>query len=68
MKRLAALSFFLLALLWQAPGHRLAQGRPREGYLRTADGVRPFYKIVGSGTETLVAVPGAKNVRSPAGK
>jgi len=43
--------------LWQASAVCLAQS-PREGYIRTADGVRLFYKIVGSGPETLVAVHG----------
>lgn len=31
---------------------------PGEGYIRTSDGVRLFYKIVGSGADTLVAVHG----------
>ena len=31
---------------------------PGEGYIKTADGVRLFYKVVGSGPETLVAVHG----------
>jgi len=31
---------------------------PREGYLRTPDGVQLFYKIAGSGPETLVVVHG----------
>ena len=31
---------------------------PGEGYIRTSDGVRLFYKIVGSGADTLVVVHG----------
>jgi proline iminopeptidase len=31
---------------------------PREGFLKTPDGVQLFYKIVGSGPETLVVVHG----------
>jgi proline iminopeptidase len=46
-----------LIFLWQASGECLAQS-PREGFILTADGVRLFYKVVGSGAETLVAVHG----------
>jgi proline iminopeptidase len=55
MKKL--LFSLFLVFLWQASGDCWAQS-PREGYIRTADGVRLFYKIVGSGSETLVAVHG----------
>ena len=57
MRKLVIFSFSLVVLLWWAPGVCLAQ-QPSEGYIRTADGVRLFYKIVGSGPETLVAVHG----------
>lgn len=57
MRKLVICSFSLVVLLWSAPGVCLAQ-QPGEGYIRTADGVRLFYKIVGSGPETLVAVHG----------
>jgi proline iminopeptidase len=53
-KLLFLLSFIFL---WQASSECLAQS-PREGYIRTADGVHLFYKVVGSGAETLVAVHG----------
>lgn len=46
-----------LIFLSQASGECLAQS-PREGFILTADGVRLFYKVVGSGPETLVAVHG----------
>src|SRR5918993_2146370 len=55
MKKLL-FSLFLI-FPWQACGHRLAQS-PREGYIRTSDGVRLFYKIDGSGSDVLVAVHG----------
>jgi proline iminopeptidase len=48
---------FLSLFLWQASDNCRAQP-PREGYITTPDGVRLFYKIVGSGQETLVAVHG----------
>lgn len=50
MKRLL---LFLLLLLLAAPAH--AQ---REGFVTVEDGVRLFYKIEGSGPETLVVVHG----------
>jgi proline iminopeptidase len=60
------LKFFILAasaLLFtfpQAAAQPRAPGAapPREGYVRTADGVRLFYRVVGAGRETLVAVHG----------
>src|SRR5919205_1207105 len=55
MKKLIVISFLLLVFLWQTPNECLAQ---QEGYIQTADGVRLFYKIVGSGTQTLVVVHG----------
>lgn len=45
------LSFLLVPAAFAAPA-------PREGYLRTPDGVRLFYKVVGSGPGRLVAVHG----------
>ena len=57
MRKFVIFSFPLLVLLWWSPGVCLAR-QPREGYVRTADGVRLFYKIVGSGPETLVAIHG----------
>lgn len=53
-------SFYIFSaflLLIQASGHASAQ-TPREGHITTADGVRLFYKIVGSGSQTVVAVHG----------
>lgn len=55
MRKLLFSLFFIF--LWQACSNRLPQ-LPREGYIRTSDGVRLFYKIVGSGSDVLVAVHG----------
>jgi proline iminopeptidase len=57
LKKYIAFIFFLFVFLCQASADCLAQS-PREGYITTSDGVRLFYKIVGSGAETLVAVHG----------
>lgn len=58
MGKLTILLSLVMVFLWPSPGDCVAQQRPREGYIRTADGIRLFYKIAGSGTETLVAVHG----------
>ena len=58
MKKISAPILLLLILLWGAPRVCRAQDAAGEGYVRTADGVRLFYKVVGSGPETLVAVHG----------
>ncbi|HKR60824.1 MAG TPA: alpha/beta hydrolase [Pyrinomonadaceae bacterium] len=50
--------FFLFVFLCWASADCPAQTTPREGYIRTADGVRLFYKVVGSGSDVLVAVHG----------
>ncbi|HWS85931.1 MAG TPA: alpha/beta fold hydrolase [Pyrinomonadaceae bacterium] len=55
MKALTAV--LTLLTLFAARAACLAQ-TPGEGYIRTADGVRLFYKVAGGGTETLVAVHG----------
>lgn len=57
MKKVIALTFIFAACGWQTATACRAQAA-REGYVRTADGVRLFYKIVGDGPETLVAVHG----------
>jgi proline iminopeptidase len=57
MKVLTVLTCALAALLLPAACRGQA-AEPREGYIRTADGVRLFYKVVGGGPETLVAVHG----------
>jgi proline iminopeptidase len=57
MRVLTALTCLLAALLLPAPCGGQAS-EPREGYIKTADGVRLFYKIAGGGPETLVAVHG----------
>ena len=57
MKRIplaAALLFVLLSHAFTQP----SAPAPSEGFIRTADGVRLFYKVVGGGPETLVAVHG----------
>ncbi|MDQ3749039.1 MAG: alpha/beta hydrolase [Acidobacteriota bacterium] len=56
MKKLLFLIFFVF--LWQSSNDCLAQQTSREGYIRTSDGVRLFYKVVGNGAEILVAVHG----------
>ena len=48
---LVALVLFVLAIGAQAQD-------PSEGYILTPDKVRIFYKIVGTGTETVVMVHG----------
>ncbi|MFY9619048.1 MAG: alpha/beta hydrolase [Pyrinomonadaceae bacterium] len=53
MKKLLFLSFLFLCLF---PGDCLAQ--PREGHLITPDKVKIFYKVVGSGSEVVIAVHG----------
>ena len=58
MKNLTVFIPLLLVFLWQTPNSCFAQQPLREGYIRTADGVRLFYRIVGSGTETLIAIHG----------
>jgi proline iminopeptidase len=57
LKKYFAFTFFLCVFLWQASSVCLAQS-PSEGYITASDGVRLFYKTVGSGAETLVAVHG----------
>lgn len=58
MGKLTIFLLLVMGFLWQSSGDCVAQQRPREGYIRTPDGIRIFYRIVGSGTETLVAVHG----------
>jgi proline iminopeptidase len=50
------LAFVVLASLAAAAGSRAQE--PTEGYIVTPDKVRIFYKIVGTGTDTLVVVHG----------
>ena len=57
MKKYIVSTLFLLVFMCQTSVDCLAQAA-REGYITTPDGVRLFYKVVGSGTETLVAVHG----------
>src|SRR5688500_7115899 len=57
LKKHFAFTFFLCVFLWLASSDCWAQS-PREGYITASDGVRLFYKVVGSGAETLVAVHG----------
>ncbi len=58
MNKLTFIIPLLLVLMWPVPDNCVARQRATEGYIRTADGVRLFYMIVGSGTETLVVVHG----------
>lgn len=58
VSRKSGLAFVcLLIFILQASGRCRAQSAG-EGYIRTGDGVRLFYKVVGSGPEVLVAVHG----------
>lgn len=57
MKVLAALVGVLMLFLVQA-SDRGQVPSPTGGYISTEDGVLLFYKVVGSGSETLVAVHG----------
>lgn len=57
LKKHTVFVFILVVFLCQALADCLAQS-PREGYIRTSDGVRLFYKVVGSGSDVLVAVHG----------
>ena len=50
------ISVLVLALLWVTANVRAQEST--EGYITTPDKVRIFYRIVGSGPETLVAVHG----------
>lgn len=54
MKKLILLSLIVLFF----PFSNCPAQTPREGYITTADGVRLFYKVVGSGSDVLVAVHG----------
>ena len=53
-----AFTLLVFVLLGGAPGLCAAQEPPGEGYIVTPDKVRLFYKVVGRGPETLVAVHG----------
>ena len=50
--------FLLLLISWPATGDCLAQQPPREGHIVTSDGVKLFYKVVGTGPDVLIAVHG----------
>ena len=52
------LKFLLLAIVLAGVSGVCYAQSPREGCLRTPDGVQLFYKIAGSGPETLVVVHG----------
>ena len=58
MKKCLVFTLFLFVFLWQASSNCLAQKSPDEGFITASDGVRLFYKVVGSGGETLIAVHG----------
>ncbi len=65
--RLGAAAFVMAATLPAASAHALAQPRAseqvaREGYVTTADGARLFYRVVGRGPDTLVAIHGGPGV------
>jgi len=56
VKKYISVLFVVIVSLWAAEGIRADE--PNEGYILTPDKVRIFYKIVGTGPETLVAVHG----------
>ena len=58
MKKYLVFTLFLFVFLWPSAGNCAAQPSPDEGFITTSDNVRLFYKTVGSGAETLVAVHG----------
>jgi proline iminopeptidase len=57
VKRILLVAALLFVFLSHAFAQTAVPG-PSEGFIRTADGVRLFYKVVGAGAETLVAVHG----------
>ena len=50
------------ALVPAALATALGQTTPRDGYLRADDGVRLYYRVVGSGPDTLIAIHGGPGV------
>jgi proline iminopeptidase len=58
MKRYLSATVLLLLSLAGAAISQTASSEPTEGYITTPDKVKIFYKIEGSGTETLVVVHG----------
>ena len=45
-----------------APLGRMAQGPERQGYVVTSDSARIFYRVTGSGPDTLIAIHGGPGV------
>ena len=61
MRAISALA--LLAFVACAPAVRLEQVvMPREGFVSTADGARLYYRVVGAGGDTLIAIHGGPGV------
>jgi proline iminopeptidase len=58
MKKHTVLISLLFVAAWLWPIDCFAQQEPREGYVHSPDGVRLFYKVVGAGKDTLIAVHG----------
>src|SRR5687768_6774412 len=52
------ISIFFVAFVSLCASTTVRADEPAEGFILTPDKVRIFYKIVGSGTETVVAVHG----------
>ncbi|HEU5219734.1 MAG TPA: alpha/beta hydrolase [Gemmatimonadales bacterium] len=50
-----------LSTAWTAAPHSRAQA-PREGYVTTSDSARLYYRIVGSGPDTIIAIHGGPGV------
>ena len=49
MKRIPLVASLLFVFLSHACAQPAAPAPPREGFISTADGVRLFYRVVGSG-------------------
>lgn len=59
---MTARPFLLLGLLALFPVPVRAQPKAREGYIRTADGERLFYRVAGRGRDTVIAIHGGPGV------
>lgn len=52
----------VLAALVAAPPARLPAQKPNEGYIASTDSVRLFYRVVGHGGDTIIAIHGGPGV------
>lgn len=56
------LAALLLSLMGGAASSARAQGTAREGYVTTPDAANLFYRIIGSGRDTIIAIHGGPGV------